>query len=67
MFGYKNEDGFRGTIMLSHVSSFEYYDNDGCFVVFLNDGTDEPISISIKYYDDFKNAMFKYLLTKETK
>lgn len=66
MFGYEKE-GLRGTIMLSHVSSFGAYDNNEYFDVFLDDGTGKPDSVPIEYYDDFKMQMFHYLQTKETK
>lgn len=66
MFGYE-VDGFKGTIMLSHVIYFGYYDGKGQFNVIVDDGTDEPYKIPIEYYDDFKNEMFKYSHTKETK
>ncbi|ALY06903.1 hypothetical protein HOR11_gp082 [Lactobacillus phage SA-C12] len=66
MFGYE-KDGIRGTIMLSHVIFVGLYDGQKLFNVFVDDGTDEPYKIPVEYYDDFKNEMFKYSHTKETK
>jgi len=66
MFGYER-NGIKGIIVLSHVTFVGFCDERDLFNVFVDDGTNEPYEIPIKYYDDFKNEMFHYLQTKETK
>lgn len=63
MLSYE-KDGFKMTIMLSHVICLSYYDGQDSFNVFVDDGTGEPYEVPVEYYYDFKNTMFKYLQAK---